>query len=96
MMALLDAPAEAFGDDRVVNLPNITTSVSEMIAATEQVAARHGIALGTIEDTPDETVRAIVGAWPVGMEASRAIALGCPQDDGLAPIIEAFVEDYLT
>ncbi len=95
LMALLDAPADALGDDRVVNLPNITTSVSEMIAATETVAAKHGIALGPIEDTPDETVRAIVGGWPVGMETSRAIALGCPQDEGLAPIIEAFVEDYL-
>lgn len=95
LMALLDAPAEQFGDDRVVNLPNITTSVNEMIAATEKVAARHGITLGRIEDTPDEVVRAIVGSWPIALEASKALSLGCPQDGDLETIIEAFVEDYL-
>ncbi|MBO6946455.1 MAG: NAD-dependent epimerase/dehydratase family protein [Rhodospirillales bacterium] len=95
LMALLDAPAEQFGDDRVVNLPNITTSVNEMIAATENVAARHGITLGRIEDTPDEVVRAIVGSWPIALEASKALSLGCPQDGDLETIIEAFVEDYL-
>ena len=95
LMALLDAPAEDFGDDRVVNLPNITTSVNEMIAATEAVADRHGISLGAIEDAPDDTIRAIVGSWPIALEASKAIALGCPQDSDLETIIEAFVEDYL-
>lgn len=95
LMAMLDAPAESYGDDRVVNLPNITVSVSDMIAATKTVAARHGITLGTIEDTPNETVRAIVGSWPKAMDASRALALGCPQDTDLEAIIEAFVEDYL-
>jgi len=96
LMVLLDAPAAAFGDDRVVNLPNITVSVSEMIAATEKVAADKGIALGTIADTPNETVRTIVGSWPVAMDATRALALGCPVDTELAPIIEAFVTDYLS
>ena len=96
LMAMLDAPAESYGDDRVVNLPNITVSVSDMIAATQSVAARHGISLGTIEDTPNDTVRAIVGSWPAAMDATRALALGCPQDTDLEAIIEAFVEDYLT
>lgn len=95
LMALLDAPAEKFGDDRVVNLPNITTSVNEMIAATEKVAARHGITLGRIEDTPDDVVRAIVGSWPIALEASKALSLGCHQDSDLETIIEAFVEDYI-
>lgn len=95
LMALLDSPAVDFGDDRVVNLPNITTSVNEMIAATEAVADRHGISLGTIEDAPDDTIRAIVGSWPIALETSKAIALGCPQDSDIETIIEAFVEDYL-
>jgi len=95
LMVLLDAPATAFGDDRVVNLPNITVSVSDMIAATEKVAAAKGIALGSVADTPNETVRTIVGSWPMAMDASRALALGCPADTGLEPIIEAFVTDYL-
>ena len=59
------------------------------------MAARHGITLGRIEDTPDEVVRAIVGSWPIALEASKALSLGCPQDGDLETIIEAFVEDYL-
>ncbi|MEX0694249.1 MAG: NAD-dependent epimerase/dehydratase family protein [Rhodospirillales bacterium] len=95
LMALLDAPAQKFGDDRVVNLPNLTTTVAEMIETTGVVAARHGIALGTIVDSPDPTVRAIVGSWPVAMDASKARALGCPEDSGLEAIIEDFIADYL-
>jgi nucleoside-diphosphate-sugar epimerase len=95
LMALLDAPAEAFGDDRVLNLPNITVSVNGMIAATEKVASRHGISLGEVRDVPNQTIRTIVGSWPVSMDASRALALGCPVDSDLETMIEAFVEDYL-
>lgn len=96
LMVLLDAPAEAFGDDRVVNLPNITVNVQEMIDATKAVAARHGIELGPVTSAPDANVQKIVGAWPVSMDAGRALALGCPGDTGLEPIIEGFVEDYLS
>lgn len=94
LMALLDAPASAFGDDRVVNLPNVTTSVDAMISTTAKIAARRGISLGPITDTPDQTVRDIVGSWPTGMDASRALALGCPADESLDVIIETFIEDY--
>ena len=95
LMVLLDAPAEKFGDDRVVNLPNLTTTVTRMIETTGVVAARHGIQLGTIVDTPDPTVRAIVGSWPVAMDATKALSLGCPEDSSLESIIEDFISDYL-
>jgi len=95
LMALLDAPASAFSDDRVVNLPNLTTSVDAMISTTQTIAARRGITLGPITDTPDETVRAIVGSWPTGMDASRALALGCSADVSLDAIIETFIDDYV-
>ena len=95
LMTLLDAPASAFGDDRVINLPNITVSVNEMIAATARVAEKHGIALGTVTDAPNDLVRTIVGAWPTSMDASRAKALGCMADGSLEDVIEDFVRDYL-
>ncbi len=95
LMVLLDAPKAAFGDDRVVNLPNLTTSVAGMIETTKVVAARRGITLGKITDTPDAGVHAIVGSWPKGMDASRALALGCPADSNLETIIETFIDDYV-
>lgn len=95
LMTLLDAPAAAFGDDRVVNLPNITVSVADMIAATARVADGRGIDLGPVTDAPDPVVRAIVGAWPTSMDASRAVAIGCGADESLDAIIEDFVRDYL-
>ncbi len=96
LMALLDAPADSFADDRVVNLPNLTVTVADMIAATEHVAAKHGIALGGIRDVPDSTVRAIVRSWPTGMDADRAEALGCPKSADLETVIEEFIADYMT
>ncbi len=95
LMVLLDADANDLGDDRVFNLPNITTNVADMMAATREVAGRHGIQLGAVEDAPDEIVRHIVGSWPTSMDASRATALGCPSDASLEQIIENFISDYI-
>lgn len=95
LMTLLDVPADVLGDDRVVNLPNITTSVADMIAATTEAAAKHGITLGAIEDAPDEIVRHIVGKWPTSMDATRAIGFGCRVESNVKEIIEDFISDYL-
>lgn len=95
LMALLDAPAAAFGDDRVVNLPNLTVTVAEMIAATTAVAARHNLTPGPVIDAPDASILAIVGAWPTAMDCSRARALGCPENETLEAVIEDFVADYV-
>lgn len=95
LMTLLDAPAAAFGDDRVINLPNVTVSVNEMIDATARVAAKHGIELGSVTDAPNDLVRTIVGAWPTSMDATRALALGCKVDESLDAVIEDFLNDYM-
>lgn len=95
LVVLLDVDADAFGDDRVLNLPNITVTVAEMMDVTKTVASRHGIELGPTIAAPDANVRKIVGAWPTSMDASRALALGCPEAALLEEIIENFVEDYV-
>ncbi len=95
LLALLDADAAAFGDDRVVNLPNRTVTVADMIAATAVIAERHGLDLGSVVDAPDAQVASIVGAWPTAMTADRALALGCPAAPPLETLIEDFVSDYV-
>lgn len=95
LVVMLDAPADAFGDDRAVNLPNITVSVAEMMETTRTIAARHGIELGPIVEAPDANVQKIVGAWPTSLDASRALTLGCPEQSNLDGIIEDFIADYV-
>ncbi len=95
LVALLEADADRFGDDRVVNLPNITATVAEMIDASRHAAERHGIDLGPVVDAPDELTFRIFSAWPTSMDAARAISIGCPESASLDEIVEQFVQDYV-
>ncbi len=96
LIALLDAPQDSFVDDRVVNLPNLTVTVADMMDATKRVAARHNISLGAVIDAPDTGVQAIVGSWPTAMDSTRAEALGCPKSVDLETVIEEFIADYIS
>jgi nucleoside-diphosphate-sugar epimerase len=92
-IALHEADAEAFGDDRTINFPALSVTVAEMIAALRRVAGnRH---LGEITHQPDAAIEAIVATWPVATEFARAGALGLPVEDGLDDIVRAYIEDFL-
>lgn len=93
LIALHEVDGAALGDDRGVNLPNLGVTVDEMIAATERVAK--GRKLGKITVVPDAFIIKIVSGWPTELDASRAEKLGLPKDQGLDPIIAAYIEDYL-
>ena len=58
-------------------------------------AAKHGITPGPVIDTPDPVIRRIVDSWPTGTDASRAIALGLPDEKPLEEVVEDFITDYL-
>ncbi len=92
MIALHEADEEALGRDRAVNLPSLSVTVEEMIAALERVAA--GRALGPIRDAPDPRIEAIVRTWPGASEWSRATALGMKRDRDIDSIIRAYIEDF--
>ena len=62
------------GNKRVINLPGLSVSVDEMIAALREVAGDDVVKL--IRHVPDERVEKIVGSWPSRWDTSRAEALG--------------------
>ncbi len=94
-LAVHDADGGAIGADRTVALPNKAYAVAEMIDALERVALDEGIKLGLITRQRDPAVEAICGSWPLKMDATKAKALGCPEDANLDGVIRGFVEDFL-
>ena len=94
LVILMEADAVQLGDDRTVNFPSTQYSVQEQIDAMERVAAKHGITLGPVVDTPDAKIREIVAGWPVATEFDRATALGMTTDESLDGVIEQYLTDF--
>jgi nucleoside-diphosphate-sugar epimerase len=87
-------PAEALGERRALNLPGLSVSVGEMIAALERVGGRAAVDL--IRHERDPAVEAIVGSWPAAWDSRRAEALGLRPDPDFDAIVKAYVEDDLS
>jgi nucleoside-diphosphate-sugar epimerase len=84
-----DLPASAWGVNRVLNLPGITVTVREGVAALARVAGEQVAARVKFE--PDERINRIVQGWPVRFATPRALALGFAAD----PDIETVLRDYV-
>ena len=85
-----DLPTSRWGSNRVVNLPGITVTVAEMIAAMGKIAGSH--VAKRVSWKPDARIDAIVKTWPVRFATTRAFELGFKADPG----IEAIIRDYIT
>jgi nucleoside-diphosphate-sugar epimerase len=88
-----DLPAAAFGNSRTVNLPGVSVSVGEMVAALAAVAGPEVAA--RISFAPDPAVERIVQSWPAAWDTSRALALGLRGDNDIETIIRVYVEEEL-
>jgi nucleoside-diphosphate-sugar epimerase len=91
---LLHALALAPGDwgwHRSVNLPGLTVSMHDEIAALRAVAGDAVVA--RIESRPDESVMRLVRTWAARFDTGRAGALGFVADHDFASIVRAYVED---
>ncbi len=67
-----------WGGRTAVNLPALTVTVAEMVAALERVAGRDAAAL--IDWEPDPAIAKIVTSWPAAIRADRAARLGLAPD----------------
>jgi D-erythronate 2-dehydrogenase len=92
--ALLRAAAtsdQAWGDRTAVNMPALTVTVAEMVAALERVAGPEASAL--IDWVPDPAVAAIVTSWPARFRADRAARLGLTPDPDYDSVIRMHLAD---
>ena len=85
-----DLASSAWGVNRVLNLPGITTSVKEMVDALRKIAGDKVADL--VEWKPDARVQAIVKTWPARFATARAIKLGFVADQS----IEGIISDYIS
>jgi D-erythronate 2-dehydrogenase len=84
-----ELPPEAWGSQRWLNLPGITASVAEMVAALRKVAG--DAAAKRVVYKPDARIQAIVKTWPVNFRTPRALSMGFKPDAS----VEAVIRDYI-
>ena len=87
----LELDAAALGNQRVLNLPGISVSVDEMIAALREVAG--DAVANRIVREPDARVEKIVGSWPGRWDTSRAERLGLSGERSFADVIRSYIAD---
>ena len=80
---------DAWADRAAMNLPALTVTVGEMVAALERAAGSAASAL--IDWVPDPAVAAIVTGWPARFRTSRAERLGLRSDPDFDSIIGAYL-----
>ncbi|MDR5746625.1 SDR family oxidoreductase [Caballeronia sp. LZ029] len=75
----------------VINLPGLSVSVNEMVAALREVAGEE--AVQRIDWQRDERIETIVGSWPGAWNTARAEQLGLAGDKNFADVIRAYIAD---
>lgn len=84
-------PQDELQTGRILNLPGLSVSVSDMVDALEQVAGTD--VSQRIVWREDEIISRIVRSWPGSFEATRARALGFTADNSFAQIVRAYMQD---
>jgi D-erythronate 2-dehydrogenase len=82
---------DAWGGRTAVNLPALTVTVAEMVAALERIAGPDVSAL--IDWVPDPVVAGIVTSWPARFRAGRAAGLGLTPDPDFDSVIRAHLAE---
>ncbi len=80
-----DMTADDLGTNRLINLPGLSITVAEMVAALERVAGSE--VAKRIRWESDPRIERLVSTWPGELNASRARALGFPSDTDFEAVI---------
>ncbi len=93
LLRLADAPPDALGPFRAVNLPSLSVRMSELVDAVAAAPRRRGTptAIGRTDWQPDAALQAIVEQWPQRFDSARARALGLAGSASL----DALIDDHL-
>ena len=90
-IAAHDIDEARLGSNRMINLPGLSISVRDMVAALERVAGRDVAA--RVRWEPDPRIAPMVATWPGELAASRARELGFPRDSDFDDIIRRYIEE---
>ncbi|MCY4002899.1 MAG: NAD-dependent epimerase/dehydratase family protein [Rhodospirillales bacterium] len=90
-MAELDG--DEIGPDRTVNVPGLSASVTEMLAALHRVAGDRSLGQVTIDADP--LVAKVTSGWPRDTDNRRSAQLGLPKDRNVDEIIQTYIGDYV-
>jgi len=94
LITVFEASREAIGSRMALNLPGLTVTVGQMLAALEKIA---GPAVrARVKFERDERIAGIVANWARGATSQRANALGLQADANFEAIIEQYIEDCKT
>jgi nucleoside-diphosphate-sugar epimerase len=85
--------ADELGWPRVVQLPGITLTVRQMLAALEEVAGKN--VAKRVRFEPDPWIEKIVYGWPTAFRSAKADRLGFTADGSMHEIIRGFIADDL-
>jgi len=88
-----DMPAAALGSNRVVNLPGLSTTPREMVAALGRVAGPE--VSRRVSWGRDPRIERIVATWPGAWDTTRARALGFPGDDSFDTIVRRYIDEEM-
>ena len=85
--------AESLGKSRTINLPGVSVTVGEMVAALARVAGAE--VANRVEWQHDSAIDRIISSWPGAWDVTRATALGFTSDASFDDIVRAYIEDDL-
>lgn len=83
----------AFGSAGAVNLPGLTTTVGEMVAAMGRVAGADTMKL--VEWKEDAAIMKLVRTWPGDFVTTRAEKMGFVHDASFDDVVKAYMEEEL-
>jgi len=86
-----ELPAEAWGTQRWLNLPGITATVAEMVAALKRVAGAK--VAERVVYKADARIQAIVKTWPASFRTPRALEMGFKADADVDSVIRDYIAD---
>jgi D-erythronate 2-dehydrogenase len=91
LLAGLELDGAALGMQRAVNLPGISVTVDQMVAALREVAGDE--VANRIEWKIDPRIEKLVYSWPGSLDTRRAEQLGLVGEHSFADVIRSYIED---
>ncbi len=92
ILAAAETADDRWGSRTAMNLPALTTTPRDMVAALASVAGPGPEAL--IDWAHDDGITAIVGSWPARFVTPRADALGLATEDTFEDVIRAYLAEH--